>query len=137
LALVMGEQVQDKQARLVDLLVCDNLSLAHTGGYVGRPAAAAAGDAHKVLRKWCDRGGAALLGAVPLASDDDPDLRAPEFEQLRTFTDLRGVTVRHQADGLAEGQVRVRVGTSWHHWDVAHEVLQTFGRPVLVTPARA
>jgi len=135
LALVMGEQVQDKQAQLVDLLVCDNLALAHTAGYVGRPPAASAGDAHKVLRKWCDRGGAALLGAVPLASDDDPDLRTPEFEQLRTFTDLRGVTVRHQADDLAEGHVRIRVGASLHHWDVPREVWQSFNKPVLITPA--
>lgn len=98
LALCMGERVADRLSKPPDLLVVDELHRAYSLGFVGRPAAAVAGDAHKRLRKWCDTAGAALVGALGLDALAAPDLTAPEYEQLRTFTLLRPVAVTVEAD---------------------------------------
>lgn len=98
LALCMGEYVADRLSGQPDLVVCDHLPAAHTGGFAGRPEAAAAGDAHRRFRKWCDKAGAAFLGGVCLDGRDEPDTTEPAFEQLRTFTDLRVVSVRDEGD---------------------------------------
>jgi len=90
--------VADRLSCQPDLLVVDNLAPAYTKGFIGRAPEASAGDAHKRIRKWCDNAGCALLGGVPL-EDGDFDIRAPQFEQLRTFTDLVPVTATREGDG--------------------------------------
>lgn len=69
-----------------DLLIVDDLSLAHPALFVGQPVGAVAGNAHKVLWRVCQQLGCALLSGVP---SEQVDVTAPEFEQLRTFSQLR------------------------------------------------
>jgi len=91
----------------VDLVVCDDLAAAITTAFLGRPAAADAGDAHRRLRKWCDVMGAGFVAGLPTLAPGAPDVSGPEFEQLRTFTHLRPVVV---VPAPAEGYYRVTVG---------------------------
>lgn len=134
LAVCMGVHVADRQVRLVDLLVFDDLAKAYTKGFVGRPKGADAGDAHKTARRWATKGGAGLIAAVPLPERGDPDWRAPELEQLRTFATLRIVRVVEEAANLAPDKLRVVVGSSLHHWDVDRAVLEGYGRATIITP---
>ena len=136
MAVFAGEFVQDGLAAPPDLMVVDDLPATRTADYAGRPPGATAGDAHKVLRWWCDGLGAALVAGVPLRGKDHPDLRAPEYEQLRTFADLRTVRVHENEPGLAEGHYRVRVGTGLFHFDVEKAVLDGYagGGAGLIVP---
>lgn len=83
----MGDFVADKLSQPTDLLLIEDLGHAYTKGFVGRDAGAAAGDAQRKLRKWCDRAEAALVGGI-LYDDEDFDPRSPALEQIRTFTDM-------------------------------------------------
>ncbi len=91
---MVGDFVNAVVTGKLDLLICDDLAAAYTSGYVGRPAGARAGDAHRRYRRWCtNRLGAGLIGGVLL---DTPELNVvptPAFEQLKTFTCLRGLSV--------------------------------------------
>lgn len=69
-----------------DLMLIDDLSMAHPALFIGQPTGAAAGNAHKVLWRVCQQLGCALLSGLP---DAQADVTAPEFEQLRTFSQLR------------------------------------------------
>lgn len=71
-----------------DLMLIDDLALAHPALFIGQPVGATAGNAHKVLWRVCQQLGCALLSGVPNA---EADVTAPEFEQLRTFSQLRFV----------------------------------------------
>jgi hypothetical protein len=97
LALTMGEHAADKLSAAPDLLVCDDLTKAYTLGFAGRAGAANAGDAHRRLRAWCDKGQCGLVGAVPLDAQEVPEL-GPEYEQLKTFAHLRPVRVEPNGD---------------------------------------
>jgi hypothetical protein len=130
-ARVMGAQ-QDLLSKQPDLLVFDDLAHAFTKSLVGRPPAASAGDAHRHLRRWCDRAGAALLGAVVTDDRAGLDVAGNEFEQLRTFADLRAVSVLDEAEGLAEGHCRVVVGADAATFDVLRADLDGYGRGAVV-----
>lgn len=113
-----------------DLVVCDDLPAAVTNAYAGKPVGAVAGDAHKKLRAWANRDGAAVVAGVPLPDRAPPDVSAPEWEQARTFATVRPVVVEELADSY-----RIRVGNGVHHWDVAKEVLDTQGHSgLLIVP---
>jgi len=71
-----------------DLVIVDDLALAHPELFVGQPVGATAGNAHKVIWRMCQQLGSALLGAVPTT---DSDITGPEYEQLRVFSQLRRV----------------------------------------------
>lgn len=114
----------------IDLILCDDLAAAFTGGFVGRKAAADAGDAHKRLRKWADVVGAGVVAAVPLQANGPVDLTGPEYEQLRTFTYLRPVTVTAAGDDY-----RVVVGHEAAAFTVPRETLNAYGRSGLIVPA--
>jgi len=73
-----------------DLMIVDDLSLAHPALFVGQPVGAIAGNAHKVLWRVCQQLGCALLSGLP---SEQPDVTAPEFEQLRVFSQLKLVDV--------------------------------------------
>jgi len=117
-----------------DLVVCDDLTKTHTKGFYGRPEAAAAGDGHKRVRDWCNKAGCGMLGAVPKDSKADVDVKAPELEQLRTFTHLRLVRVIDKADNLAEGKCRIVVGTNLAYFDVDKELLDNYMPSTLIVP---
>lgn len=77
-----------------DLIICDELSKAYSIGFAGRPPAARAGDAHKQLRRWCDRTDTALVGGILLPENVQPDFNDPAYDQLRLFTALTSVTAK-------------------------------------------
>lgn len=114
----------------VDLVAVDDLSAAHTAGFVGRNRFAQAGDAHRRLKKWCDKMGAGLVAAVPLDAPELPDMAGPEFEQLKTFAYLRPVSVR---DGEGDHYV-VTVGTDATVFLVPKHTLDAYGPATLVVP---
>lgn len=127
LALLMGTHVADRLDALPDLLVCDDLSLAYSAGFIGRPPAANAGDAHRRLRKWCDGQGAAFLGALPLDQQELPEFSG-EYEQLKTFTHLRPVHV----DATRENHYRLTIGNCPDTIDVSRDVLDNYETSRLV-----
>ena len=130
LARTMGEFVADKLSSRPDLLIVDDLAWAYTLGFVGRPEAAVAGDAQRQLRKWCDQAGCALLGLVPFPDSATPDVTAPEWEQLRTFTHLRPVRVEH-AD---ETKYRLVVGNDAAVFEVEKTTLDSYGHGSIILP---
>lgn len=87
----MGRHVIDKIAASPELLIFDDLALASNAGFAGRPPAAYAGDAQRRLRKWCDKADCGMIGLLPCDEMKEPDLSGHEYDQLRTFADLRPV----------------------------------------------
>lgn len=120
----------DKMAAPPDLLVCDNLPEAYKRSYKGRPPGATAGDGNRGIFRWCKESGCALLGGVPLEDGEDMNITGPEYEQLRTFTQLRQVTTRK----LDDGKVRIVVGNSQHFWDVEQSALDCAGPSNVLVP---
>lgn len=132
---LMSLHVAEKLTRPVDLVVCNDLSRAFTRGFVGRPAGANAGDGHKILRRWCDLVGSALVGGVLLPERDSPDLSGTEYEQLRQFSWLRGVCVKHV--DREPGLLRVSLLGGLFSWDVSEATLHQYskGPSGLILPA--
>lgn len=128
---VVAEYIVPQMTHPADLVVCDDLLAAHTSSFAGRPPGAVAGDAHKRLRDWAKRDGAAVVAGVPLAQapTEVPDLTGPEWEQAKTFATVRPVLV---AD-LGE-HYRVSVGNSAHHWDVGKAILDAATESALYLP---
>ena len=126
---VAAEYLAPQMSHPADLVVCDDLPAAVTNAYAGKPAGAIAGDAHKRLRDWANRDGAAVAAGVPLPERDTPDVSAPEWEQLRTFATLRPVVVEERDDAY-----RLRVGNSAHHWDVPRATLDDYAGSGLIIP---
>lgn len=120
--------------RPVDLLICDNLPTASTKTFVGRLPAAAGGDAHRHLRTWCNAAGCAFLGAIPGDDRTTPNITGQEYEQLRTFADLRAVSVLTADDGLPADHYRVIVGNHAAVFDVPITELVACGKPLLIDP---
>jgi len=123
---MVGKHLAKLLGSPVDLVVCDDLSYASASGFVGRHPAARAGDAHRRFRKWCDRMGAAFIGAVPFQMPILPDLSGSEFEQLKTFSNMRPVQV---LDGEAfgkENHYRIIVGDSATVFDVLKSVIDAY-----------
>lgn len=120
-------------AHLPDLIVCENMALAHTKSYLGRPPGAVAGDAHKIFRKWCDENGCGLLGLLPSSTVKPPDISAKEYEQLRTFAIVRVVDVY---EGLHEhgDEYRVSIRGSDHVWWVPKVDLDNRESAGLIVP---
>ena len=113
----------------VDLLLVDDLSLAHQSGFIGRRAGAAGGDAHKRLRKWCTGMSAALVGCVPV-DEAQPDISGAEYEQLRTFSLLRPVSVLPHPEKA--DHYHVVVGAHASVFDVPKDILDSYGSNLLV-----
>lgn len=129
IAIFMGTQVADMLNAQPDLLVFDDLAKAHTAGFSLRVQAAAAGDAHRRLRKWCDKAGCGLIGSVPTDEFDWPDITAPEFEQLRTFADLRPVRVVPKDD-----DVEITIGEGGTMFTVPIAELEQHKRSPIIVP---
>lgn len=118
----------------IDLVVCDDVGVANTSGFVGRPRAACAGDANKRFRKWCDGMAAAFVGALPFDSQELPDFSGPEFEQLKTFSHLRPVQVLDGEDFGKADHYRLIVGTDASVFDVPKYTLDAYGSVSLIVP---
>lgn len=121
----------------VDLMAFDDLSLAHTAGFVGRSRFAQAGDAHRRLKKWVEKMGAGLVAAVPLDTRELPDMSGSEFEQLKTFAYLRPVYVKDGADEDKGDHYVVTVGTDATVFYVPKHTLDAYGSTTLVVPSDA
>jgi hypothetical protein len=119
----------------VDMVAIDNLSLAFTGGFVGRNPYANAGDAHRRLKKWTDKLGAGLVATVPTETYQLPDFSGNEFEQLKTFANLRPVAV---TDGAGEGKddhYKVVVGTEATVFYVPKATIDAYSTSKLILPS--
>lgn len=132
LALCMGTHVADKLTYQPDLLVCDALDKAFTRSFVGRPRAASAGDANKQFAKWCAAGGCAMLGLLGTDEKEYPDIRAPEYEQLRIFTWLRPVCVLD-----VEDKYHIVVHHDAARFEVAKSEVDAYTRGAIIQPERA
>lgn len=119
---------------LVDLLVCDDLTKCFNTSYVGRPAAANAGDANKVLWQWCAEAGCAAIAGIPLLTKDAPDLTSSEYFQLRTFAHLRSLTVTDVGENLPPDHVRITLGDSVAVFDVPKQKLAPYDTSPLIVP---
>lgn len=121
--------VAEKLGRPIDLLVVDDLAAAFTSSFLGRPAAAIAGDAQRRFRKWADAHGTAVIGLLPGETKTAADLTAPEYEQLRSFCDLRAVVVETVGD-----EYELTVGASAAVLRVAKDTLDNYGSATLIVP---
>lgn len=130
LARVMGEFVQDRLSAQPDLVIVDDLAAAYTKGFVSRLPAANAGDANKVFSRWCNLAGSALIGLLPIDSMELPDIRSGEYEQLRTFTNLRPVSVEKKD----EGQLRITVGDRAASFEVHSAIVEAYARSKIIIP---
>lgn len=119
----------DKIKEPVDLFVVTDLPFAKTG-YDFQSTSAKASDAQKVLRKWATGMGSAMIGVVPLPQETTPDLNTPDWEKLRMFTTLRGVTVTERENGNYD----IQVGIFATFKDVPKEDVDNFKRSDIVTP---
>lgn len=129
--LCLGQCVVNKVNKPIDLLVVDDLGATFSSSFLGRPAEASAGDGQKRIRKWADAQGIGVIGLIPLENSVAPDISGPAWEQLRTFCDLRAVTVVRDLDSE---QYRLTVGKSAAVFDVDQQVLDTYGT-VLAVPS--
>ena len=59
-----------------------------------------------------------------------PDLNTPDWEKLRMFSTLRGVTAKERDNGNYD----IKVGLFAKFDDVSKEELETFKRSDIVTP---
>ncbi len=138
LARCMGAYVADSLSAQPDLVIVDHLPAAHTLGFTGRDMGARAGDAHRWLRRWCDSAGAALIGAVCLPDAEPVDIASPAYEQLRTFTLLRFLTVTEGGEN-EEGETllkyRISLGAHATYWDVDKSVIDAYVGSELALPA--
>lgn len=119
----------------VDLVAIDDLSLAFTGGFVGRNKYANAGDAHRRLKKWTDKMGAGLVASVPTETFVLPDFSGSEFEQLKTFANLRPVVVTDGAGEEKGDHYKVVVGTDATVFYVPKETIDAYSTSKLIVPA--
>lgn len=131
MARCMGEYVADKLSAQPDLLIVDNLAACYTKGFVGRPDAASAGDANKILSRWCKLAGCAMIGCVPHDSSEPLDIRSGEYEQLKTFTNLRHVTL---ADSGDDTLYRIVVGNQAAVFDVPKDTINSYGTGGIILP---
>lgn len=134
LARVMGSHVADQLTYQPDLVMCDNMPKAYTKGFFGRPGGASAGDANKHFSDWCKKAHCAFIGCVPLDTQEPPDLKAGEYEQLRTFSHLRTVTVQETGENLADDHVRIAVSDGVAVFDVPKQQLEHYGKPAIIVP---
>jgi len=118
----------------IDLVVCDDMGVANTTGFIGRPKPACAGDANKRFRKWCDGMATAFVGALPFDDKELPDFSGSEFEQLKTFSHLRPVQVLDGADFDKGDHYRLIVGTDASVFDVPKHILDSYGSVSLIVP---
>lgn len=130
LARVMGEYVQDRLSAQPDLLLVDDLGAAYTKAYVGRPSPANAGDANKVFSRWCNLAGCGLVGLVPMPTMELPDIRSGEYEQLRTFTNLRPVNVER----IEDNQLRITIGDNAQSFKVSAPVVEAYAKSSIILP---
>jgi len=119
----------------MDVLVCDDLALAgESHGIVGGESSRKAGHAQRQLRKFCEKMGAALIGAVVFDSKDKSVLEGigekPEWSQLRTHTMLRAVTVEE----VNEGNYQLTLGNNCQSFDVPKELLDSRGPKRIIVP---
>ena len=127
----LAQYVANKVSKPVDLLVVDDLGATFKSSFIGRANAASAGDGQRRIRKWADAQGIGVIGLIPQDDKTAPDISGPEYEQLRTFCDLRAVTVVRDLDSE---QYRITVGKSAAVFDVDQQVLDTYGS-VLAVPS--
>ena len=74
--------------------------------------------------------GSAMVGALPLVSEEVPDLNTPDWEKLRMFTTLRGVSVTERDNGNYD----IKVGLFASFDDVSRDELEAFKSSDIVTP---
>jgi len=137
LAMCMGSYVADRISAQPDLFIVDHLPSAYTAGFVGRPEAARAGDAHRRFHKWCEKAACAFLGCVCVPERGTPDITDPAFEQLRTFATLRPVIVQDEAEDLEPNKYRIIIGHAATVLDVEKDVIESYGRTILLPAGRS
>lgn len=131
---MVHEYLIPMQSGPVDLVMCDDVAYAHTGGFVGRLAAARAGDAYRLLEKWCKQMGAGFVGALPLPDWTLPEQGGQEFEQLKMFSTFRPVQVM---DGSSVGKddcYRLIVGSNASVFDVPKSDLDAYSARNILVP---
>lgn len=124
-----------------DLLVVDDLAAAVGGIQVdgivsGGAAPYACATAHKKLSAWTKDNFMGMVAGVPCTSFTTfPDLTCSPWEQLRTHTILRPVTVIHKPcpghEDLEEGMVRLVVGDKACQFDVEPSAIESANKLIV------
>ena len=119
----------DKLSAPLDLFVISDLSLTNKG-HSFQSAASLSAEAQKRLRKWSNSMGCAMVGCIPLLSQETPDLNTPDWEKLRMFTRLRAVTVNTRDDGNYD----ILVGRTGKLENIPKEDVDSFEKSDIIKP---
>jgi hypothetical protein len=95
---MLEKHVDERLTANPDLLMIDDLAQCYSASFVGRPAAANAGDANRMISKWCREHFCAVIGGLPQDEPGTPDISGQEYEQLKQFTWLRALHVAQEGD---------------------------------------
>lgn len=113
-----------------DLLVVDDLAYAgKSTSLLGGSPARMAGNAQKRFRDWCNKIGCALVGGVLFDNQELVSPASMEWEQLRTFTTLRAVSVVATGDNY-----RITLGRDAAFFTVEKAVLDSYGTGNIIVP---
>lgn len=85
-------------SRRPDVLICDDLARSLPKPGWPRPDAAQAGDAHKVMRKFCFNNFMGFIGGISTYEHAVPDVTGTEYNQIRTFAQLVPLDVKEDGD---------------------------------------
>jgi hypothetical protein len=119
----------DKLKDPLDLFVVTDLVHARKGhGF--QSISSRANDAQKTLRKWTTKMGSAFVGGVLLESQKLPDLNSPDWEKLRLFTNLRGVSVEVNDDET----YNILIGRFSRVENVPKKDVESFAGSDIITP---
>lgn len=84
----MAQWLRQTYKNRVDVIVIDNLPTLTVETFVGRSPVASAHDAHRIIRRWADDHGCAVLAGIPYNEDQDV---SSDIDRLSTYTDLKVV----------------------------------------------
>jgi hypothetical protein len=119
----------DKLKDPLDLFVVTDLLHARKGhGF--QSISSRANDAQKTLRKWTTKMGSAFVAGVLLESQKLPDLNSPDWEKLRLFTNLRGVSVEVNDDET----YNILIGRFSRVENVPKKDVESFAGSDIITP---
>ncbi len=132
---MVARYIEPTMGAPIDLLLVDDLAEANAAGFIGRSRFARAGDAHKRLKRWTEKLGAAMVATVPTDDWNPPDTTLPDFEQLRTFSHLRTITVSTGEEDGKPDQYKVVIGNNATVLFVDKTTLDAYGTSALILPS--
>lgn len=82
----MTNWVRMLNKKRVDVLIIDNLFSTNSENFAGRSPVATAHSAHRIIRKWADAHGCAVIAGIPNYDNED---YSSDIDRLSSFVNLR------------------------------------------------